>query len=758
MDDMIRYTLLCAALCLLAAVTRAQTIQDCAGAIPVCQNFYSQSSAHSGSGSIPNEINTSISCTAGELNSVWYTFTTTEAGLLGFVITPNNLNDDYDWALFNITNASCAQIATNPALQVSCNASGGTACHGPTGANGGSVFNVQGAGCNSNPPSQSFGFSPFNARVPVQAGNTYVLMVSNWSGSPFGYTLDFSSSTGLGIFDQTPPAVLSLETPQSCAESTIAVEFSEPVRCNTVSSANFALAGPGGPYTVALAPGCVGNNNTSRDFTLNISPPINSTGSYTLSLITDGTSQVMDLCSNAALSADFGFEVSVPIVIPVNMGGDTALLCDGNTAVLSTTTIGIEGTYLWDNGSTESIRPVTAAGVYSVTVTNSCGTGEASQEIIVLNDPPMVNLGADPALCFGETLTLDAANPFSTYLWQDGSSSPTFTIQQAGTYTVAVTNACGTVSDALTALYAPSVSLDLGADIVLCEGQTTTLSVLSPTATYLWQDGSTEATYTVTEPGLYSVTVATLCESRSDEVEVVYITPEGPMLGADTVICPGASLTIDFGIPGATYLWQDGSTAPVYTISQSGYYRVQITTSCNTSITSQEVFVLDSIATELGRDTFLCPGEELRLDASAGTLAEYKWSDGSANATLRVREPGVYSVSVSNLCEVVEDQVTVQPCEACPVYVPNVFSPNGDGINDVFLPYSACALTGFTFLIFDRWGSQVYATTDPAKGWNGLWGSQNIPTGTYIWKMTYTVLENNRPRQVERHGDVALMR
>ncbi|MBK7087233.1 MAG: hypothetical protein IPH53_22370, partial [Flavobacteriales bacterium] len=102
-----------------------------------------------------------------------------------------NITDDYDWSLFNITNASCGDIDNSQSLMVSCNAAGGGTCNGLTGATGGTTYNVQGAGCNANPPSQTMGFSAFNSLIPVIVGNTYVLMVSNWTGSPNGYTIDF---------------------------------------------------------------------------------------------------------------------------------------------------------------------------------------------------------------------------------------------------------------------------------------------------------------------------------------------------------------------------------------------------------------------------------------------------------------------------------------------------------------------------------------------------------------------------------------
>ena len=263
--------------------SQTPTIQDCLGAIPVCQVTYSESISAEGDGNFNNEINTDISCTAGELNSIWYTFTVNEAGFLGFVITPNDLNDDYDWALFNITNQDCSAIRSNPNLQVSCNAAGGPGCNGETGANGGSSFNVQGAGCGAPFPDRFQGRTTFNDRIPMSPGNTYALMVSNWSGSQNGYTIDFSSSTGLGIIDQTRPTVENVRVPASCGENSINLSFSENIRCSTISNSNFQLTGPGGPYTlIPDANICTEGGEYNKDFILQIDPPINELGDFHL--------------------------------------------------------------------------------------------------------------------------------------------------------------------------------------------------------------------------------------------------------------------------------------------------------------------------------------------------------------------------------------------------------------------------------------------------------------------------------------------
>jgi len=165
-------------------VSRAQTptVQDCLGAIPLYQTVYYQDSSFSGEGNFLNEIS-SAGCPAsclltGEKNDVWYVFTVQASGNLCFNIIPNSSSDDYDWAVYNLTNSVCDSIFSDSSLQVSCNYS---SIGDTTGANGLDSISCASAtqGCN-------------NDIIPVLSGETYVLNVSNYSATQSGYTLDFS--------------------------------------------------------------------------------------------------------------------------------------------------------------------------------------------------------------------------------------------------------------------------------------------------------------------------------------------------------------------------------------------------------------------------------------------------------------------------------------------------------------------------------------------------------------------------------------
>ena len=200
-----------------------QPEQDCFNAIPVCQNVYSQPNSYQGGGLNPNEINGISSCLlGGEVNDVWYIFTVQTSGNLCFSITPNVLSNDYDWAVYNLTNNSCADIFNTPSLEVSCNFSGASGITGPNGMGG----------------------SQNNPCIPVTAGQTFVVNVSNWSGTGAGYTLNFSASTA-AIFDNIPPELTAFTN--DCSATTFSVGFSENLVCSTVDPADFTLTGPGGP-------------------------------------------------------------------------------------------------------------------------------------------------------------------------------------------------------------------------------------------------------------------------------------------------------------------------------------------------------------------------------------------------------------------------------------------------------------------------------------------------------------------------------
>lgn len=734
--------------------TAQAPVGDCLGAIPVCQQIYEENQSPTGGGN-ELEINNAFNCMQVEANSIWYTFTVNQSGNFGFVLTPNNLIDDYDWALFDITNANCEDLFTRSDLIVSCNAAGGTTCVGITGATGGSEFNNQGFNCNQSPPNTQEGFSPFNDLVPVLAGNTYVLCVSNWTGSPNGYSLDFGLSSGIGIFDEEPPAIESIALPDDCQEEELTFIFSEFIQCETVDDLNFSLTGPGGPFSISLsAVNCDAGGNFAKAFTLAINPPLASAGMYQMDLLVNGNNEVLDLCDNPAEPQTFSFSI-IDFIVPVDLGPDV-VLCDGESLLLDVTAA--EATYEWQDGSNASSFEITEAGLYWVAVTNNCGTNIDSIEVGFEMPLPILDLGNDTTLCPGTSITLDATTPNASYLWQDGSSSSVFVVSSSGNFAVTITSECEEQVDEIQVDYFPTITANLQ-DASLCTGETLGLDVTTPGASYMWQDGSTQPVLNVNEGGDYTVTITTSCETEVQTASIEIV--EGPPMvdfGPDTSLCPGEVLLFDLSTAGATYLWQDGSTSSVFRIDQSGDYAVTVSNGCGEVGDAISVEIFEPLAIQLGRDTFLCPGANLVLDASHPSATSYQWQNNTNDPTFVVSRPGLVSVVVSNNCESISASLEVLECEACEVFVPNAFSPNDDGINDQFQPFSDCALEAYQLRIFDRWGSVLFESNDPGKGWDGKINVEKIGLGVYVWTLDFMVIENNQPRVLSLSGDVLLVR
>ena len=225
----------------------------------------------------------------------------------------------------------------------------------------------------------------------------------------------------------------------------------------------------------------------------------------------------------------------------VNLGPDTTF-CDGDSLMLIA---GFFQTITWQDGSNYPYLYVTESGEYWVSVANEYGCTNSDTVLITVTPLPDITLGNDTTLCEGETLILIPGNGYSSYLWQDNSTSSTFVVTGPGTYWVTVSNdeACA-VTDTIHVTYDSYPQIELGEDISACEGEPVVLTPGSGFLSYLWQDGSTGPNYTVLQNGLFWVTVSNQCEEATDSVYVTFNPIPEPYLGEDTVICEGEMISL----------------------------------------------------------------------------------------------------------------------------------------------------------------------------------------------------------------------
>lgn len=476
--------------------------QDCFNAIPLCSNLYSTQISYSGEGNLPTEINPLISCLgAGEQNDAWFIFTVTAPGNLNFTITPNNPLDDYDWAVYNLTGFSCSDIFTNAALQVSCNFN---LTPGPTGANGGVG-------------------AQFNPTIPVLLGQTYVVNVSNYTGSAAGFTIDFGASTAT-IFDNVPPVYQAVTAP-ACGSDTLNIQFSENVLCSSVSASDFNIVGPAGsgPFTVTSVTSinCAAGGTFDNVYTITVSPALIGTAAACFAIQLVGP--VQDNCGNVSIPTSLNYCI-VPLSITASAA--PASICVGQSTVLSTSLSGVPGlTFTWTPGNPSpivganpSVSPTTNT-TYNVVAQNAAGcTANASVTVPVI--PPLnVIVYASPAtLCAGQTTTLSTNYtyvPNTITAWDPGGfGGQTLNITPGGTttFTATVTNSigCSGVGTVLVTVNpVPTATFTVTSNAV-CENVPVTVTYTGSASAgsgFVWDfDGGTVAPANPTGPGPYTVT------------------------------------------------------------------------------------------------------------------------------------------------------------------------------------------------------------------------------------------------------------
>ncbi|MCB9236093.1 MAG: T9SS type A sorting domain-containing protein [Bacteroidia bacterium] len=343
----------------------------------------------------------------------------------------------------------------------------------------------------------------------------------------------------------------------------------------------------------------------------------------------------------------------------VNLGPDTNI-CDQDTLVLDAdATLNYPGaTYAWNSGATTRTYPAVSAGTWSVTLTDIHGCIGTDSMTLGIDSLPEINLGNDTALCFLDSLLLDAGNSGASYLWSTGATSQTITVGTAASYSVTVTNSFTCYSrDTLVLSIDTLPVVNLGNDTALCDLDTLILDAGSPGAVFNWSNASTSQTISVTVTGTYwvDVTDGNTCHA-SDTIQVVVNPNPVVNLGADTNICAGGSLTLDAGNAGASFLWSPGQTTQTLVVDTAAIYYVTVTDS-NTCVGSDTlVFGLNpNPVVNLGNDTSICFMDTITLNADVNGNypgATYAWSTTETSISIQVSTPGTYSVTLTdtNIC------------------------------------------------------------------------------------------------------------
>ena len=316
------------------------------------------------------------------------------------------------------------------------------------------------------------------------------------------------------------------------------------------------------------------------------------------------------------------------------------------------------------------------------------------------------------------------------------------TFTEAGTFTISLTVDLGlpTEQKVCKEIEVVEERVELGPDTSFCEGNTIVLDAGKGYRLYDWSTGDTTQTIVVDITGTFSVTVTDQFGCTAED-SIRIVIRNDTVQTVDTSICYGESYLAGGALQTTTGIYYDTLTA------SNGCERIIIT----------NLAVAQEITVDLGPDTCMVRDTAVRLQAVTSGAASYTWQDGSHDSIYIVTSPGEYWVTAEVGACTASDTISITECPPIIYFhVPNAFSPNGDGLNDVFRP-AANEIVEFSMVIYNRWGQQVFETRDLSEGWDGTFNGSYCEPGVYIYILTYKDSINSGSVK-KMHGNVTLLR
>lgn len=459
--------------------------------------------------------------------------------------------------------------------------------------------------------------------------------------------------------------------------------------------------------------------------------------------------------------------LSIHIIISpafINLGSDF-FICPNNTVTLHAGS-GYKS-YLWSNGSTDSVITVANADNYFVTTTDYCNNIYTDTINVFASQPVNFSLGNDTTRCSNDTLILSAPAGFTNYQWLPNnyiSSDTGHTVKVWPPfemyYSVSAEKSFGCkVFDTVKISVQQTPSVFLGNDAALCKDSVRILNAGAGFTSYMWQDGSNGQTYTVTAPGIYWAEVNNNgCKAKDSVIITAFTKHPFVTIGPDTVLCRNKSVVLKASGNFTDYTWQDGSQNNTYTATAVGMYTLKVIDENGCS--ARDTVLIKSIAENpqnfVPPSISICEGVGGNIKAT-GLFMKYLWSTGNTGDSIYVLNSGNYWLEVTNSSGCTSREIVNVINKNCPqaIYFPNSFTPNADGLNDLFKPKIYGGMKAYKLVIFDRYGQKIFETTNQHQAWDGMYKQQPLPAGNYTWYCVYTFATQ---KETEARGNILLHR
>ena len=488
--------------------------------------------------------------------------------------------------------------------------------------------------------------------------------------------------------------------------------------------------------------------------------------------------------------------VTITVAPKPSLGVDkSAVICSGSIIDLTTqfATTGLITNWSINGAAVPNPAAVNQSGMYQLIATNSNGCVDTALFTLTVNPSPSLGVDKTVSVCTGGSanLTSQFITTGLTSSWSLNGNAITLptAITSPGTYRLIVTNNSGCRDTALVTVSINALPTILVADpSPVCAPATINLTAASVTAgsttglnfTY-WQDAANTiavANAAAVPSGLYFIkgTDANGCFDSRPVTVTVYTLPL-VSAGRDTTICDQSFAILrgnatNLGIGTVNYAWSPATglsnanaATTTATPGASVTYRLTATVdygSCVLTVADDvKIIMQPPVLAFAGNDTVAVSGVPHQLKATGGST--YLWSPSVvlnnprvANPLATLRQDTRFTVTVTDIagCKG-SSSVLVKVYNGITYYVPSAFSPNGDGVNDVFRPIPAGIVSTEYFRIFSRYGQLVFETAQPLKGWDGTYRGTKQPIGNYVWTLKGM---GNNGKVVEMKGNVVLLR
>jgi gliding motility-associated-like protein len=435
--------------------------------------------------------------------------------------------------------------------------------------------------------------------------------------------------------------------------------------------------------------------------------------------------------------------------LPIVDLGDDQTICQGDSITLDAQNTGLD--YSWNTGSTNQKIIVNTDGIYGVVVQDNLGCIGSDSMTLTIQQLPEVDLGADQTICEGDSLTLDAQNTGLDYTWNTGSSNQKITINTDGIYGVVVEDNLGCIgSDSMILTIQQLPIVDLGADQTICEGDSLTLDVQNTGLGYSWNSGSTNQKISVNSNGIYGVVVEdNLGCIGSDSMELTVDVIPDLFSKKSYKLCVGSEIEISADNHNQIYQtsWMESdSESDKLLVSSNGIFNGIVSSPFCMDTFAIEVFSVDTpdvfILNKLNQEKYCFDNDEPSLEIGgpdADLISAIWYPNYERSNVIYPTEEGKYTlIATKDNCD---SKYSIKLDDYCKgrIYVPNAFTPNDDGLNDVFLPVTQY-INDYLLIIYNRWGEVVFTTNNPSDGWDGRGEFGNISqVDVYIYKINYTI-------------------